>query len=111
MGCGGGEEDMRSQAGAADGATLPASRLISSVFTRTFYLFIFIELPSVHSLSQTVHISECVCISESAFTVGVWLCLCILYCAEVCVCVRKSAFVFFFAFVCVCVSVGFLVIL
>lgn len=49
---GGGGADMRSRAGAADGATLPASRLIPSVFAWPFYLFIFIELRRVHSSSR-----------------------------------------------------------
>lgn len=52
-GGGGFSADVRSQAGALDDATLSASSLISSVVSRPFYLFLFIELHCVCSSGQT----------------------------------------------------------
>lgn len=73
---------MRSQAGAPDDGTLSASRLISSVFSRPFYLFIFIELHHVCNSGQVggfnfflVHMSVCFCSN--------FMCMCVcafVYC-------------------------------
>lgn len=81
-------------------------------------LFIFIyraaECPQLQSNGRMsvflVHLLECVCISESAFTLCVWLFLCILYWAEVCAQVYFCLFLCVCVSACVCVSLGFLVL-
>lgn len=114
---------MRSQAGAADGATLPASRLISSVFVWPFYLFIFIELQRVRSSSQTggFHffwfICQSVCLFQQACSHLVCVVVFVFIVLSFSVCASLLLFFFFHmcvsigTCVCVCVYGSFLLLL
>ncbi len=108
---------MRSRAGAADGATVPASSLISSCL-RPAILFIYIYRAAARPQLQSngrisffsgSHACVCVCVCQRVCFHFVCVCVCV-YC-EAEVCVRTSPLLSFshvcvsFA-TCVCVCPG-----